>query len=200
MPRWHDGAAVTGAGAAARGGGWLTANALLRLTLRLAALLLLAACAAPPARRAAIPAPSPLNPYLAGRPSSCVPFARVVSGIDIHGDAWTWWPQAAGHYARGGEPAVGAVLALKRSPSLPLGHVAVVAEVQDRRDIMVTQANWGGNGEIDDRQPVQDISTANDWTEVRFMNRIGTYGRPYAAFGFIYRTPPSNDGRQAAQH
>jgi hypothetical protein len=26
----------------------------------------------------------------------CVPYARQVSGIQIYGDAWTWWDQAAG--------------------------------------------------------------------------------------------------------
>ena len=31
----------------------------------------------------------------------CVPFARLVSGIQIFGDAWTWWSQAAGKYQTG---------------------------------------------------------------------------------------------------
>ncbi|MFY8142871.1 MAG: CHAP domain-containing protein, partial [Caulobacter sp.] len=28
----------------------------------------------------------------------CVPFARLMSGIQIFGDARTWWSQAAGKY------------------------------------------------------------------------------------------------------
>ena len=31
------------------------------------------------------------QPYL-----QCVPYARQVSGIQIYGDAWTWWDQAEG--------------------------------------------------------------------------------------------------------
>src|SRR3982750_166961 len=31
----------------------------------------------------------------------CVPFARAASGIQIYGDAWTWWSQAEGRYRRG---------------------------------------------------------------------------------------------------
>ena len=34
-----------------------------------------------------------LPPYL-----QCVPYARDVTGIDIYGDAHTWWQQAAGRY------------------------------------------------------------------------------------------------------
>src|SRR5688572_24210456 len=41
----------------------------------------------------------------------CVPYARAQSGIDIRGNALTWWDQAAGRYRRGAEPQVGAVLA-----------------------------------------------------------------------------------------
>ncbi len=134
---------------------------------------------------------------------SCVPFARAVSGIDIHGDAWTWWQGAADHYARGDVPQVGAVLTLKRTRSLRLGHVAVVAEVQGPREIMVTHANWDNNsnsrGAIHERQPVVDVSAANDWSEVRFMNTRGGFGRTYPAWGFIYQRPAEADSRTAAR-
>ncbi|MEP2549877.1 MAG: CHAP domain-containing protein, partial [Marinomonas sp.] len=39
----------------------------------------------------------------------CVPYARQLSGVQIYGDARTWWKQAAGKYARGGRPQKGAV-------------------------------------------------------------------------------------------
>jgi hypothetical protein len=39
-------------------------------------------------------------PYL-----QCVPYARQVSGIQLYGDAHTWWDQAAGRYDRGFTPA-----------------------------------------------------------------------------------------------
>ena len=54
------------------------------------------------------PAASPELPYL-----QCVPYAREVSGIRIYGDAHTWWDQAAGHYARGVRPRVGAVMSFR---------------------------------------------------------------------------------------
>ena len=41
----------------------------------------------------------------------CAPFARMISGISIRGNANTWWSQAAGRYLRGSLPKVGAVLA-----------------------------------------------------------------------------------------
>ena len=44
-------------------------------------------------------------PYL-----QCVPFARQSSGIQLYGDALSWWDQAAGRYARGRQPKVGAVM------------------------------------------------------------------------------------------
>ncbi|MEO7679445.1 MAG: CHAP domain-containing protein, partial [Sphingomonas sp.] len=72
----------------------------------------------------------------------CVPFARAASGIQIYGDAWTWWDQADGHYRRGYEPQIGAVIVFARSARLPLGHVAVISRVVTSRVVMVTHANW----------------------------------------------------------
>ena len=47
-------------------------------------------------------------PYL-----QCVPYARRVTGVQIYGDAHTWWSQAEGRYAKGSVPKVGAVMAFK---------------------------------------------------------------------------------------
>ena len=43
----------------------------------------------------------------------CVPFARLISGIQIFGDAYTWWRQAVGKYETGFTPRAGAVLCFK---------------------------------------------------------------------------------------
>src|SRR4051812_27488985 len=59
----------------------------------------------------------------------CVPFARAASGIQIYGDAWTWWNQAEGKYDRGHAPKVGSVIVFAKTSRLPLGHVAVVSRV-----------------------------------------------------------------------
>src|SRR3982750_346249 len=78
----------------------------------------------------------------------CVPFARAASGIQIYGDAWTWWDQADGRYARGHRPESGAVIVFARSARLPLGHVAVVSRVVEKRVVLLTHANWSRqNGE-----------------------------------------------------
>ena len=47
----------------------------------------------------AIGARAELTPYL-----QCVPYARQVSGVQIYGDARTWWDQAQGRYATGTVP------------------------------------------------------------------------------------------------
>src|SRR5260370_21537495 len=57
----------------------------------------------------------------------CVPFARLVSGIQIFGDAWTWWSQSAGKYQTGYVPKERAVLCFKPTGRMRLGHVAVVS-------------------------------------------------------------------------
>lgn len=127
---------------------------------------------------------------------SCVPYARSLSGVQIFGDAWTWWRSAEGKYAKGKAPQKGAVLTLQKTKSLPMGHVAVVAATsEDPRKLWVDHANWGDNGDtrgkIHKRQPVIDVSKANDWSEVRFMNTVGTFGRVYPAHGFIYKAEPA---------
>ena len=135
------------------------------------------------------------------RPLQCVPYARELSGIDLRGDAWTWWGRAEGSYARGAAPRPGAVLVLSKTRRLRLGHLAVVAEVRGSRDIIVHQANWLNGGEIHRYTPVRDVSRNNDWSEVRVWYTPGrVFGaRTYAAYGFIYpKTDSLPQLRQAA--
>ena len=112
----------------------------------------------------------------------CAPFARQVSGIDIHGNANTWWGQAEGRYARGHEPRVGAVLAFSSSRSMPVGHVAMVSKVVGDREVLLTHANWSYRGGIERDVRAIDVSPNNDWTDVRVW-----YG---PARGFIYAQAP----------
>ncbi len=131
----------------------------------------------------------------------CVPYARRVSDIELHGDAWTWWQQAQGVYMRGHIPAPGAVLVLARTTHLPHGHLAVVTDYISPREIKVTHTNWG-NSWLDRRVTyeqlrAEDVSTANDWTKVRFWNYDeGAFGFPYQAYGFIYNHRPICYGAQ----
>lgn len=131
--------------------------------------------------------PGVSDPDLGG---SCVLFARASSGIDIRGDAWSWWDLAAGRYLRGQVPEVGAVLVLTQTDRLRLGHLAVVRQVIDTRDILVDHSNWVP-GRVITGMAVRDVSPANDWTALRFFNpQYGVFGSIYPADGFIYQMPP----------
>lgn len=122
------------------------------------------------------------------RPSGrlwCVPFARAITGVDLRGNARTWWAQAAGKYERGDEPQVGAVLNFSGSRAMPMGHVAVVSAVLNSREILVDHANWARNQiSLDNR--VVDVSPENDWSQVRVDNGAGSLGRVNPVYGFIY--------------
>lgn len=116
----------------------------------------------------------------------CVPYARLVSGINLRGDAYSWWHSAEGIYQRGAAPAPGAVLVLAQTERLRSGHVAVVRQVIGAREILVDHANWIP-GHVTNGQSVYDVSPANDWTMPRFYNdEAGVYGGVYPAYGFIY--------------
>lgn len=125
----------------------------------------------------------------------CVPFARAASGIQIYGDAWTWWDQAKGRYQRGQTPRVGAVLAFAKSDKLKLGHVAVVSRIVDKRVLMLTHANWsrfdGKRGRPEQDVTLFDVSERGDWSLVKvwFRDTNGLGGSVYPAHGFIYGTP-----------
>ncbi|WP_315764441.1 CHAP domain-containing protein [Sphingomonas sp. Y38-1Y] len=118
----------------------------------------------------------------------CAPYARKISGIQIHGNANTWWGQAAGRYERGTKPKVGAVLAMSSSRRMPLGHVAMVSRVVSDREVLLTHANWSRRGGIETDVRAIDVSAANDWSEVRVwygpIGGLGTSSNP--ARGFIY--------------
>ena len=122
----------------------------------------------------------------------CAPYARAQSGIEIHGNAGTWWDQAAGRYRRGNEPQVGAVLAFQPSRAMPIGHVAVVAEIVDERRVYLNHANWSGPGRIERRALAEDVSPNGDWSQVRVwyapQGSLGIRANP--TFGFIYNETP----------
>jgi hypothetical protein len=130
---------------------------------------------------------------------SCVPFARMATGMTISGDARMWWFNAAGSYARGQAPERGAILAFTASGGMSRGHVAVVSRVVNARTILIDHANWAGpgiaRGTVMRGVTVVDVSDRNDWTAVRVQ--VGwdndTFGRTYPTHGFIYNRAP--DGR-----
>ncbi|HEY5107583.1 MAG TPA: CHAP domain-containing protein [Caulobacteraceae bacterium] len=151
-----------------------------------------------------------LSPAAASAQSywQCVPFARLMSGIQIFGDAHTWWQQAAGHYETGFAPKAGAVLCFRPTGRMRLGHVAVVSQVLTDRIIQISHANWslidGERGQVEKNVTVVDVSPAGDWSQVKVWNDpsrdLGT--TVYPTYGFIYQDASAKmaSGFAAAQN
>ncbi|HUD27911.1 MAG TPA: CHAP domain-containing protein [Novosphingobium sp.] len=122
----------------------------------------------------------------------CVPYARSTSGIQIYGDAHTWWGQAKDRYATGRAPRVGAVMAIRPFNNSRLGHVATVSRIVDSRTILLSHANWSSPGQIERNVTALDVSPENDWSQVRIWyapsRGLGTTHWPVA--GFIYNAKP----------
>ncbi|MBD8638595.1 CHAP domain-containing protein [Sphingomonas sp. CFBP 13733] len=130
----------------------------------------------------------------------CVPFARAASGIEIYGDAWTWWRQADGRYERTHRPKTGSVIVFAKTARLPTGHVAVISRVVEKRVVMLTHANWsrqnGERGHAEQDVTLFDVSPANDWSRVKvwYKDVDGLGGGIYPVYGFIH-----GDARPAAE-
>lgn len=124
---------------------------------------------------------------LLDKPVSCVPFAREHSGVDIHGDAYTWWTKADGRYAKSTNPSRGAVMVLAGYAGSNRAHVAVVRRIVSSREIRVDHANWLNNGAVFLDDPVADISPDNDWSLVLVWNvQTHAWGvHQYNVQGFI---------------
>jgi surface antigen len=136
---------------------------------------------------------APISGAMADTYWQCVPFARLISGVQIYGDAWTWWRQAVGKYETGVSPKAGAVLCFKPTGKMRLGHVAVVSQVLTDRVIQITHANWsrigGTRGQIEKDVTVIDVSPAGDWSQVKvWYDPVRDLGSStYPTHGFIYQ-------------
>ncbi|MBD3664779.1 CHAP domain-containing protein [Sulfitobacter aestuariivivens] len=173
-----------------------------RAVLSIAALAALTACAAPKAEfdtlsslqidpeMQALALREVAAKHARGQRVWCVPFARDASGVQIRGNANTWWGQADGLYARGNKPAVGSVMTWKATSKNPRGHVAVVSQIISDREIKVDHANWRRN-QVSLKMSVIDISPKGDWSQVKLESQPGSYGRMYPIKGFIYPTTAS---------
>ncbi|MEH6757531.1 MAG: CHAP domain-containing protein [Parasphingorhabdus sp.] len=134
----------------------------------------------------------------------CVPYARELSGIQIYGDAHTWWRQARFAYERGNIPQVGAVMSLKSHGNMELGHVAVVSRILGDRHILLSHANWspinGRRGQIERNVAAVDVSDNGDWSQVKIWYApIGALGSTtYPINGFIYPSGKPSDFRNVA--
>jgi surface antigen len=125
----------------------------------------------------------------------CVTYARSITGLEIYGDAWTWWSKGQAKYQTGFHPKPGAVLVFRPQGKMKLGHVAVVSQMITDRYIQVTHANWspvnGRRGQVEKNVNVLDVSDAGDWSRVKVwygpLNDVGT--SVYVTYGFIYHDP-----------
>jgi surface antigen len=121
----------------------------------------------------------------------CVTFARMFSGIQLFGDAWTWWNQAVDRFRTGNDPETGSVLVFRPEGRMNRGHVAVVSDILTDRVIRVTHANWGGSrGRVEENVTVVDVSEGGDWSRVKVwyapIHDIGT--TVYPTYGFIHKS------------
>ena len=130
----------------------------------------------------------------------CAPYAREVSGIQIRGNANTWWGQAAGRYERGNTPKAGAVLAFDATRRMRVGHVAMVSKVVNEREVLLTHANWSRPGRVETDVRAVDVSAAGDWSQVKVwygpQGGLGTSS--YPTRGFIYADHAGADQIQVA--
>jgi surface antigen len=133
------------------------------------------------------------------KPMQCVPYAREHSGIKIFGDAYTWWDKAEGKYPRTSLPVSGTVMVLNNYAGDTRGHLAVVRRLVSPREIRVDHANWLDDGSIYVNDPVEDVSSDNDWSVVRVFNlQTGAWGgRLYPVQGFIGTGGPPDDAGAA---
>lgn len=131
---------------------------------------------------ALVPAPAAAQFY------QCVAYAREATGVPIRGNADTWWGQAAGRYERGTSPRPGAVMAFRASRAMPMGHVAVVAEIVSEREVLLDHANWSRRGMVERGVRARDVSAAGDWSEVRvwYAGQHDLGMRTNSVAGFIY--------------
>ncbi len=125
----------------------------------------------------------------------CVTHVRNMTGITtIRGDAWAWWHNAEGQFARGSIPTPGSIMVWRRAGNLPLGHVGVVREVIDSRTVLVDHS-WDSNA-LRTSQPIVDVSDANDWSQVTvWYHPRQVMGSEYRLYGFVYPhgTEPSSE-------
>jgi hypothetical protein len=134
-------------------------------------------------------------------PLECVPYARTRSGVQLFGDASTWWAKAEGRYSRSPTPVPGSVLVLTGYAGPGRGHLAVVTSVVSAREIRLDHANWLGDGAIYLGDPAVDVSPDNAWTEVRVWNaRAHAWGlKTYLVEGFVGPEPVSASDRVATE-
>ncbi len=117
----------------------------------------------------------------------CVTYAASHSAVALRGNAHTWWDHAEGIYERAHRPVLGAVMVMKSSGQMPMGHVAIVSGIVSDREVLLTHANWKGDGSVETNVRAIDVSPAGDWSQVRvwYAPVHGMGIRSVPTYGFI---------------
>ena len=123
----------------------------------------------------------------------CVEYARSRSGIQIYGDAWTWWGAT---HDKGSVPYAGSVMVWPKSTGVGnYGHVAYVSKVVSSNTVIIDHANWNtSTGAVDGKSytniTVQDTSGGN-WTSVKLQKTtsggtVTSWTSSVPLNGFVY--------------
>lgn len=127
----------------------------------------------------------------------CVTYAASHSAVALRGNAHSWWDHAEGVFERAHQPVLGAVMVMKSSGGMPMGHVAIVSQVVNDREVLLTHANWQGDGSVETNVRAIDVSPAGDWSQVRVwyapVHAMGL--KSFPTYGFIL---PVKAGQLAA--
>jgi surface antigen len=130
----------------------------------------------------------------------CVTYSASHSAVALRGNAHTWWDHAEGVYARAHQPVLGAVMVMKSSGQMPMGHVAIVSRIVNDREVLLTHANWQGDGSVETNVRAVDVSPAGDWSQVRVwyapVHALGI--RSFPTYGFILPFKPGEMPTPAA--
>ncbi|MDE2303886.1 MAG: CHAP domain-containing protein [Sphingomonadales bacterium] len=127
------------------------------------------------------------QPAVAHHGWQCATYAASHSDVALRGNAHSWWDHAEGVYQRAHRPEVGSVMVMKATRAMPMGHVAIVSRVLGDREVLLTHANWRGDGRVETDVRAIDVSPDGDWSQVRVWyapsHAMGLRNCPI--FGFI---------------
>ncbi len=78
-------------------------------------------------------------------------------------------------------------MVMKSSGAMPMGHVAIVSHIVSDREVLLTHANWQGDGTVETNVRAIDVSPEGNWSQVRVwyapVHAMGL--RVVPTYGFI---------------
>lgn len=108
-------------------------------------------------------------------------YDRKPEGLSL-GDARKWFPESKG-FETGQEPKLGAIACWQGSDESYAGHVAIVEEIKENGDIVVSQSAWTDTNRTESNSLYFYLSTRTKSNNYYYENKNGS-GRYFQ--GFIY--------------